>query len=431
MRTAITALLIAAALPIAASAHAAPAEAIAQPAEPRMVQPESLEQGFILVVTDKSRTASAASPIYIASSHNGWNPADPEARLTPRSDMRWQIEFAKPTLDSRIAFKFTRGSWDLVETTADFKAIDNRTLPLIDASALAPGEKPIIELTVESWRDVNPETPARSVSNPYRPITVIEGTIRRVETVGGGVPIVRDVLVWLPPGYDAPENKDRRYPVLYLQDGQNLFEQHPGIPAEWKADETAAELIRSGEIEPLIIVSIPNAGAARISEYSPVELLNGVEPRGGEYVRYLVGEVVPRVDRAFRTKTGPENTAVGGSSLGGIIALEAATEHPDVFGMALAESPSLVLRDWAAMRRLMGKQEWPRRLYIGMGGRESNDDANRNAAHVKAARDLENLAKNKGVAGTHLMIDPDAVHNEDAWAERLPAALRFLFPAEE
>lgn len=405
-------------------------------AAPKMVTPESLQQGFTIVVEDKSKTASTESPIYIASSHNGWNPADPAMKLTRRSDMRWQIVLPKPELDSRMAFKFTRGSWDLVEVDPKYEDIDNRLLPEVDAARLGPGEKPVIELTVEAWRDQRPWEPARVAMNPYRKIEVGAGTLKRVEVVGGGASVgARDVLVWLPPGYADAANAQKTYPVLYMQDGQNLFEKLPGLPAEWRADETAARLIEEGRIEPVIIVGIPHAGTGRAGEYSPAPLLEGVEPRGRAYIEFVINQVKPRIDRAFRTATGPENTAIGGASLGGLIALEAATERPDVFGKVLAESTPLAIKQGAGFQHFVRKKNWPAKVYFGMGGKEAGTDAaddSLNRQYVASAGAFRELLRGRGFTDQTLLVkvDPEAVHNEEAWAARFAEALVFLFPAK-
>lgn len=400
------------------------------------MQPESLAQGFIIVVQDKSGLANDASPIFLASSHNGWNPGDPTMRLTRRSDGRWQIVLPKPEFDSKMAFKFTRGSWDLVEVNAKFGDVENRLLPKVDASKLAPGEKPVIELTVEAWKDQGPKEPARLGLNPYRLIKVNAGTIKRVEVVGGGGYVkARDLIVWLPPGYDDAANAKRTYPVLYMQDGQNLFEKLPGLPAEWGMDETAAGLIAEKKIEPIIVVGIPNTGAGRMSEYLPVPAYDGVTPRGAEYVDFLVREVKPRIDNAFRTKPDAANTAIGGSSLGGLIALEAATEHPEVFGKVLAESTPLVAKGRMAFTHFAKAKNWPTKVYFGMGGSEAGtdpSDASKNGQYVASAQAFGELLKGRGFSASTLKvtIDPDAVHNEASWAKRLPGALEFLFPAK-
>lgn len=151
-------------------------------AQDGLVQPESLEQGFVIVVTDKSGFASTESPILLASNHNGWNPNDPTQALSRRSDGKWQIVRTKPALDSRLTFKFTRGSWETVEVDAQLQEIENRLLPRLDPASIKPGEAPIIEFTIDSWKDRRPPEPDLNRTDPYRPLEVT-GDVRRVEAV--------------------------------------------------------------------------------------------------------------------------------------------------------------------------------------------------------------------------------------------------------
>ncbi len=398
-----------------------------------MKEPELLPGGFMLVVTDRSGKANESRPLHIGSNHNGWNPGDPNRRLTPRSDSKWQIELPPSPDGSRLAFKITLGSWDTVEVTADMADIANRELPLIDAASLRPGEKPVIEITVEQFRDPPPDSDVRLRLDPNRPIPVAGGTLRRVEVAGGPIPVRRDILVWLPPGYDDPSNADRRYPILYLHDGQNIFEKLPHVPGEWKADETATRLIDAGKIEPLIIVGIPSIGIRRLEEYVPVEVFDGVPARGSQHVEWLVSEVIPRVERVCRVRPGAANRVVGGSSLGAVIALYAATERPDLFGAVLLESPAMLAKGALLLHYFDGRDTYPTRAFVAVGTHEVGhdpSDADRNAAYLQSARDLLALLGVKGIAEADrtLVIGQDAVHNEDAWAARFPDALQFLFP---
>ncbi|MGD9688562.1 MAG: alpha/beta hydrolase [Phycisphaerales bacterium] len=434
-------------LPLLAAACALPDFALARPAAPRAaegVQPESLEQGFILLVTDKPGRASSDSPISVASNHNGWNPGDPTQRLTRRSDGKWQIALPKPAFNSRMAFKFTRGNWDTVECAADFKDIDNRNLPLLDAASIKAGEKPVIELSIEHWRDERPNEPVRLGVNPYREIKVAAGRIARVEVSGGGVPVVRDLLVWLPPGYDDAANGARTYPVLYLHDGQNLFDKLEGVPGEWQVDETASRLIERGAIPPMIVVGIPAAGARRSVEYLPIPVLDNVPAAGDAYVDFLVREVMPRVEASFRVSRGPAHTAVGGSSFGAVIALHAGLRHPDRFGALLLESIPLLSKDRALMKFFAasaGKQSAAGapaltrlRVFLGMGAKEGGDDAPKsvNDAYAASLGELRATLESAGVPGNRIktVVGADDVHNEIAWARRLPEALEFLYASD-
>lgn len=391
------------------------------------VQPEPLGQGFTLLVEDKARLANANSPIYLASSAVNWNAGDPEMRLEQRSDGLWQISLPQPPGGQPIAFKFTRGSWETVELDAELADIPNRTLPSIPAADIREGERPVIRLTVEAWADQRSPAPGAGGADPYR-ILDVTGNVRRVQVRGGAGAMaggVRDALVWLPPGYDDPANAGRRYPVLYLLDGQNVFEQAPGTPAEWGADETAQRLVKAGTIEPLVIVAIPHAGSGRVSEYLPVPAVEGVEPRAEEFVAFLEAEVLPRVERAFRVRTDREGRAIGGSSLGAVASLYAAIRRPELFGRVLLESPSPLGGARAAWMSIIEQADvLPERVWIGVGGREAGAGGGAQRI-VNATRELARALGS--AAEMHVRVDPDAAHDEHAWADRFPAALEHLF----
>src|SRR5579863_10781597 len=177
----------------------------------------------------------------------------------------------------------------------------------------------------------------------------------------------RFLRVWLPPGYDDAENSGRHYPVLYLNDGQNLFEASASFTGvEWRVDETADRLIREGAVPPLIIVGMDNAGKDRLREYMPHRSMHPMMLRvqGRYYPDYLMKEVMPFVERNYRVATGPENTGLGGSSLGALIALYTVIARPGVVGRLLLESPSL----WASGRQLIRESRsvriWPERIFL-------------------------------------------------------------------
>ncbi|CAN5823773.1 alpha/beta hydrolase-fold protein [soil metagenome] len=435
------------------AADSAPASASAPAAAGgKLAKADLRPEGFVIVVKDLSGKASRESPIHIASSWNGWNPADDAFTLTPRSDLRWQIVLKPGKIDAPIEFKFTRGTSDSWESNADLTSRTNRTLPAIDLANLKEGERPTFEFEVAGWEDMRPSSAARPDLDPYStlPTEGITGTIKRLQVAGGGVATVRDLLVWLPPNYDAPENASRTYPVLYLHDGQNLFTKLPTTPGEWQIDETATKLITEGKVEPLIIVGIPHGGKSRSSEYLPFEMMPNVTPRGQQHVQWLVQDVMPRVERAFRVKRGPENTAVGGASLGAIISLYAMQTHPELFGKVLLESMPTTNADGAAMKffasplkpeaggaRDPGKpmnRPWPMKLWFAMGDTEMGTDAKnveKNAQLAASVREFETMATAHLPAGgiTRFQVEKGAQHNELAWARRFPAALEFLFPA--
>lgn len=412
------------------------AEAKANDAAADMVKPESLPQGFIIVVDDPSKLASLTSPIFIAGTFNGWSAGDTKFKLTPQSDMRWRIEFPKWTGGSEFNFKFTRGSWELEELKEDLTPPTNRSLPLVDASKLAPGEKPVIEFTVAKWGDQKPDYKKPEDANDAYAPKQITGDYRRVQVAGapfGQANAQRELTVWLPPGYDAGAKAGKKFAVLYLFDGQNLFQKHSGVPDEWRVDETATELIKAGKIEPLVIVGIPNAGAARIREYMPVKAMPNVEPGANEFVAWLADEVVPRVQSLFAVESDPARIGVGGSSLGAVIALEAINQHPELFGLALLESPALRAGNPDAWNTWLKQlRHWPKRAFVGVGTRELEKKPAtdpENVAYVQSAIALQAfISTHSGLQSSKVMVQPDAVHNETAWANRLPDALQFLFP---
>jgi enterochelin esterase-like enzyme len=241
----------------------------------------------------------------------------------------------------------------------------------------------------------------------------------------------RFLRVWLPPGYDDAENSGRHYPVLYLNDGQNLFETETSFTGvEWQVDETADRLIREGAVAPMIIVGIDNTGKDRIREYMPHRSMNPMMLRvqGRYYPDFLMKEVMPFVERNYRAAAGPENTGLGGSSLGGLIALYTAMVRPGVIGRLLVESPSL----WASHRQAIEESRsvriWPERIYLGVGTAEAGS-AERSRTVVDDVRELAAILRRAVLSEKRLrlVIKDGAGHNEAAWAERFPEALRFLF----
>jgi predicted alpha/beta superfamily hydrolase len=242
----------------------------------------------------------------------------------------------------------------------------------------------------------------------------------------------RMLRVWLPPEYDHRKNRGRRYPVFYLNDGQNLFDRSTAFGGvEWQVDETADRLVREERIEPLIIVGIDNAQENRIREYVPYRS-SDIPVRtvtGKKYPEFLLQEVMPCIAKRYRTAFGPEHTGLGGSSLGALISLYAAMMRPRVFGRLLVESPSLFIADRRLVRDSARVKRWPERIFLGVGTKELGDDVARNQRVVDDVRALEQILRKAGLSGDRLEVDIDegATHSESAWARRLPEALAFLF----
>jgi len=241
----------------------------------------------------------------------------------------------------------------------------------------------------------------------------------------------RFLRVWLPPGYDDPVNGGRRYPVLYLNDGQNVFEAATSFTGvEWQADETADRLIREAAIPPMMIVGLDNAGRGRIREYTPHRSLHPMMLRaqGARYPTFLIREVMPLIARSYRVADGPENTGLGGSSLGALISLYTVAVRPGVFGRLLLESPSLWASNRQFIRESRGVQSWPERVFLAAGTAEVGRK-DRDQSVVDDVRELAGILRRAGLDDKRLklVIEDGGTHHESAWARRFPEALTFLF----
>jgi predicted alpha/beta superfamily hydrolase len=238
------------------------------------------------------------------------------------------------------------------------------------------------------------------------------------------VPYRRDLVVYLPPDY---EENDRRYAVLYLHDGQNLFDPETAYVRgmDWRVDETADALIRSGDIEPVIIVGIFNTGEHRIEEYTPTRDRKLGGGHAELYGRMLVEELKPFIDQRYRTLVDAHNTGLGGSSLGGLATLYLGFTHPEIFGKLAVLSPSVWWDNKAILKIIQNTQPKPRlKIWLSMGTEESKTG-------VSDATLLDHALMAKGWQegkDLHYEVIPGAKHEEAAWAERVDPVLRFLFP---
>jgi predicted alpha/beta superfamily hydrolase len=241
----------------------------------------------------------------------------------------------------------------------------------------------------------------------------------------------RFVRVWLPPGYDDPVHASRHYPVLYLNDGQNLFESSTAFGGvEWGVDESADRLIREGIVPPMIIVGIDNTGKNRIHEYMPHRSLHPkiLRALGRYYPDFLMKEVMPFVEMTYRVATNPESTGIGGSSLGALIALYTVMVRPGVFGRLLLESPSLWASNRQAIKDARLVRMWPERMFLAAGTAEAGN-AERSRSVVDDLRELAAILRRAVLSERRLrlVIAEGAGHTESAWGERFPEALKFLY----
>ncbi len=244
----------------------------------------------------------------------------------------------------------------------------------------------------------------------------------------------RTIRVLLPPGYGDPANKDRRYPVLYMLDGQNLFDACLSDVShhEWGADEIVQTLVAEKKIPALIVVGVDHAGKDRAHEYLPYKDFAGNpdmdEPAGKRFPDFLTNEVMPLVNGQYRTLPGQPNTGIGGSSYGGVATLYALLAKPGHFGYGLIESPTMWIGMGQLVRDTSPLTAMPVKVFVAFGGKEADDPAI-SEKMVGLVRQVESNFHAAGYdeSSFRFVIDPEALHTEAAWEKRLPGALTFLF----
>ncbi|MBV8207160.1 MAG: alpha/beta hydrolase [Acidobacteria bacterium] len=250
------------------------------------------------------------------------------------------------------------------------------------------------------------------------------GTLHRHTLVSRRLRARRDLVVYVPPGY--ADDARRRYPVLYMQDGQNLFDPATSFIRGhyWRMNAAADALILAGRIRPIIIVGTYNGGRQRKEEYTPAR-----DPRRGGgaaaiYLDALIEEVKPLIEANYRTLREARHTGVGGSSLGGLFALYAGLERPDVFRRICCMSPSVWWARKTIIRNVLERSPRPRiSVWLDIGTNEGAV-ALEDARQLRAALERRGWAEGRDLRYTEA---PGASHDEDAWAQRVAPMLEFLY----
>lgn len=338
--------------------------------------------------------------IYVAGTFNGWNPADAAFKLTKQAANTYTITLAAQT--GTIKFKFTRGSWGTVEgiTSGGFRPDREFTF----------GNGQTINLTVDGWEDKKGSGTSTALPN----VKVVSNSFIMPQ-----LGRTRRVLIYLPNKYAT--DSTTRFPVIYMHDGQNVFDAATAFAGEWGVDETLSDLESKGD-KGAIVVAIDNSNE-RIAEYTPYVNPQYGGGEGDKYVDFIANTLKPYIDSNYRTLPDRENTAIAGSSLGGLISLYAALKHQNVFSKVASFSPAYwINKDSLQMYIAQSGHKPSLRLYT-IGGQNESQTLVNNINDVEDALaqvDFESVS-------TRVVIHVDGAHSEWYWKREFGAAYQWLF----
>lgn len=336
--------------------------------------------------------------LFLAGNFNNWNPSDTLWELRPG---RGGGYYLAATLNKGLyQFKVTRGSWQQVECTADGKSIGNRSLKL-------NGDTTIM-LNIAGWQDNFALTEKKHTASAQ--VRILNDTFDMPQ-----LGRQRRIWIYLPKDYAA---SGRSYPVIYMHDGQNLFDDYTAGFGEWGIDEIMDKLPDSKES---IIVGIDHGGEYRITEYDPYDSKYG-KGRGDDYLSFLVKTLKPYIDSHYHTKTDAKHTTIAGSSMGGLISMYGALKYPDVFGNAGVFSPAF----WIAAPDIYNYAEKQplksySRFYFVCGDAESD-------SMVADMQKMGDILRKRGKSNAKapLIVIKGASHNEKQWSGDFPAFYTWL-----
>lgn len=340
---------------------------------------------------------SSSEHLFLAGDFNGWNPADKNWELLKTPAGNYVLNKELPV--GIVHFKVTRGSWNSVECDVAGKPIDNRNLKITADTT--------IKLDIEAWQD-NFGVPEKKHTATARVHLISEKF--QMPQLGRQ----RRVWIYLPAGYDADKKK---YPVIYMHDGQNLFDDYTSSYGEWGIDEMMDKIPVRQES---IIVGIDHGGEYRITEYDPYNSKYG-EGRGDDYVQFLIKELKPYIDAHYRTQTDAAHTTIAGSSMGGLISMYAALKYPGVFGNAGVFSPAFWIAPQIYDQAQQATINKMSRFYFVCGDAESE-------SMVADMQKMADLLKSRGVKPENapVTIIKGATHNEKQWNGDWPGFYKWL-----
>ena len=334
-------------------------------------------------------------PVFLAGNFTDWYPDVEKFRMSRVSWGHYELKF--PTdgkLPETIHYKYTKGAWEQVELDENGNAPDNRMLRKRTG---------IVRDFVANWRQ-------NGVSFRLDLMPKIQ-LIKRFT-----MPQLkrrRKVYALLPHDY---ERSGKRYPVLYLQDAQNLFGEGSSY-GNWSIDRKLAVLAQHSKGD-VIVIAIDHGDKRRLNEYAPYRSRLG-QGEGEEYVRFIVETLKPYIDDHFRTLPDRPNTGIGGSSLGGLISLFAGLNHPQIFGKMMIFSPSLWVSNQIYDDAKRYHPDSASKIYLFAGGKEGK-------YMIPAVEGMRDDLR-KWHVQVHLSIDPQGKHQEDRWGREFPRALEWLF----
>jgi alpha-glucosidase len=344
------------------------------------------------------------SKIYLAGNLNDWMPNDPDYKFSKNEDGKYFLFIDSLVPATLLQFKITRGSWDLVEVAKEGKDISDRSYSFEEADTL--------HIRIQEWK--NPKMPRKLKSSASYNVEIMTDSFFMPQ-----LNRYRRIWVYLPPDYDIEE--DVQYPVLYMHDGQNLFDDATSYMGEWHVDETLNSLFEEGYIIPIVIGIDHGEGAGRMNEYNIEESEEyNIKPKGDLYIQFIAETLKPYIDTHYRTLPGPEFTGIMGSSLGGLISSYAILTSSDVFNLAGIYSPSYQLGK-TLLNYPLSTDESIR--IIQLCGSEEGVDT------VKDMKQMDSLFLSYTSSRDRLkyQVVEGAKHNEQLWSNYFKEAILFLY----
>ncbi|RSK44936.1 alpha/beta hydrolase-fold protein [Hymenobacter rigui] len=350
----------------------------------------------------------ASATLYMAGSFNNWNPGNAPHALTKAADGSYQLTLPA-SVTGTVEFKFTRGSWGTVESDAQNNDISNRSYTISGGPAT-------VNLQVVNWKDLGAGG-GTCQSTALQPNVQIISTAFQMPQLGR----TRRIWIYLPNDYGTATAK--RYPVLYMHDGQNVFDACTSFSGEWGVDETLSQLQQQGlDATGSIVVAVDNGGSERLNELSPWNNPQYGGGQGDQYVDFMVQTLKPYIDQNYRTLTGREFTGIAGSSMGGLISTYAALKYPQVYSKVGVFSPAFWFAQQPLFQYLRQHPANPAtRFYFVSGATESQTMV----PLMQAMRD--SLARG-GVPAANLSFSApaDGQHAEWFWKREFSAAYQWL-----